>query len=215
MNSAEMQVQKANAAKGHAAFHWDDPFLLEDQLTSDERAIRDTARRYAQDSLQPRVIEAYLQETTDRAIFSEMGGLGLLGTTLPQQYGGAGASYVAYGLVAREIERVDSGLPHHHERAGLARPLSDPRLWRRAPAPALSAAPRQRRVDRLFRPDRAGGRVRSGRHEDAGREGAGRLSAQRRQDLDHQCADRRCIRRMGAIGRAPQPHPRFHPRAGA
>ena len=92
-----------------AAYQWDDPFLLDDQLTDDERLIRDTARSYAQDKLLPRIIDAYLNETTDRAIFDEMGSLGLLGVTLPEKYGGAGASYVAYGLVAREVERIDSG----------------------------------------------------------------------------------------------------------
>src|SRR6202008_1075424 len=92
-----------------AAFMWDDPFLLEEQLSEEERAIRDTARSYAQDKLLPRVIEAYLEEKTDRAIFTEMGALGLIGVTIPEKYGCAAANYVSYGLVAREIERVDSG----------------------------------------------------------------------------------------------------------
>jgi glutaryl-CoA dehydrogenase len=92
-----------------ARFDWEDPFLLDDQLTEDERMIRDTARNYAQNHLLPRVIEAYREEKTDRRIFDEMGELGLLGVTVPEEYGGAGASYVAYGLVAREVERVDSG----------------------------------------------------------------------------------------------------------
>ena len=91
------------------AYQWDDPFLLDDQLTEDERMIRDTARAYAQDKLQPRIVKAYLEEKTDREIFNEMGELGLLGVTIPEAYGGADASYVAYGLVAREVERVDSG----------------------------------------------------------------------------------------------------------
>jgi glutaryl-CoA dehydrogenase len=90
-------------------FQWDDAFLLEDQLSEDERMIRDTARAYAQDKLQPRVIDAYRNETTDPSIFREMGELGLLGVTVPDTYGGVSASYVAYGLVAREVERVDSG----------------------------------------------------------------------------------------------------------
>ncbi|AWM28604.1 acyl-CoA dehydrogenase [Sinorhizobium fredii] len=94
---------------GKSQFHWDDPFLIDDQLTEDERMIRDTARAYAQERLQPRVIEAYREEKTDPAIFREMGELGLLGVTVPDTYGGVGASYVAYGLVAREVERVDSG----------------------------------------------------------------------------------------------------------
>ncbi len=88
---------------------WADPLLLEDQLSDDERMIRDTARDYCQAKLLPRVTEAYLKESTDRAIFTEMGELGLLGVTIPSEYGCAGANYVAYGLVAREVERVDSG----------------------------------------------------------------------------------------------------------
>ncbi len=94
---------------GKTQFQWDDAFLLEDQLTEDERMIRDTARAYAQDRLQPRVIAAYREESTDPEIFREMGELGLLGATVSETYGGVGASYVAYGLVAREVERVDSG----------------------------------------------------------------------------------------------------------
>jgi len=90
-------------------FNWSDPFLLDDQLTEDERMIRDTAAAFAADKLAPRVEQACLNETTDPEIFREMGGSGLLGVTLPEEYGGAGASYVAYGLVAREVERVDSG----------------------------------------------------------------------------------------------------------
>ena len=94
---------------GMGRFDWADPFLIDDQLTDDERMIRDTARNYAQDRLQPRVIDAFREEQTDPAIFREMGSLGLLGVTIGESYGGAGASYVSYGLVAREVERVDSG----------------------------------------------------------------------------------------------------------
>ena len=90
-------------------FDWADPFHIEGQLTEDERMIRDTARAYAQERLLPRVIEAYRNETTEPGLFAEMGALGLLGVTIPEEYGGAGASYVSYGLVAREVERVDSG----------------------------------------------------------------------------------------------------------
>ena len=90
-------------------FDWEDPFRLNDQLTEEERAIRDAARAYAQDKLQPRVIDAFRDEVTDPEIFREMGEMGLLGVTVPEEYGGIGASYVAYGLVAREVERVDSG----------------------------------------------------------------------------------------------------------
>ena len=92
-----------------APFQWDDPFLLDEQLTEDERMIRDTAAAFAADELQPRVIEAFREETAAPELFPLMGKAGLLGATLPEQYGGAGASYVAYGLIAREVERVDSG----------------------------------------------------------------------------------------------------------
>ncbi|MDX5985036.1 acyl-CoA dehydrogenase [Sphingomonas echinoides] len=92
-----------------ARFDWADPFFLDDQLEDDERMIRDSARAYAQDKLAPRIIDAFQHEITDPDIFREMGALGLLGPTVPEEYGGVGASYVAYGLVAREVERVDSG----------------------------------------------------------------------------------------------------------
>jgi len=92
-----------------AAFQWDDPFLLNLQLTDEERAIRDAASAYCQGKLLPRVQEQFRNEKTDPAIFREMGELGLLGPTIPEQYGGPGLSYVAYGLIAREVERVDSG----------------------------------------------------------------------------------------------------------
>lgn len=90
-------------------FHWEDPLLLQDQLSTEERMIADAAREYAQGKLAPRVHEAYRSETTDPAIFREMGELGLLGITIPEEYGGANLNYVSYGLIAREIERVDSG----------------------------------------------------------------------------------------------------------
>jgi len=91
------------------AFQWDDPFQLDQQLTDDECAIRDAAQAYCQDKLAPRVLDMFRHEKTDVSIFREMGELGLLGPTIPTQYGGAGLNYVSYGLVAREIERVDSG----------------------------------------------------------------------------------------------------------
>lgn len=92
-----------------ARFDWQDPFLLEQQLSDEERMIRDSARAFAQETLLPRVTQDYLEEVTEPGIFRQYGEMGLLGVTLPTQYGGAGASYVAYGLVAREVERVDSG----------------------------------------------------------------------------------------------------------
>ena len=92
-----------------ARFSWEDPLLLDQQLSDEERMIRDAAYAYAQDKLQPRVLDAFRNEHTDVAIFREMGELGLLGPTIPEQYGGPGLNYVSYGLIAREVERVDSG----------------------------------------------------------------------------------------------------------
>ncbi|WP_153141712.1 acyl-CoA dehydrogenase [Paraburkholderia agricolaris] len=92
-----------------ASFHWEDPLLLSQQLTEDERLVRESARAYCEKVLEPRVLEAFRQERTDPAIFREMGEIGLLGVTIPEEYGGAGLNYVSYGLVAREVERVDSG----------------------------------------------------------------------------------------------------------
>ena len=109
MTTAEPKIVKGSSQEARASFRWDDPLRFDDQLTEDERLIRDTARSYAQDKLLPRAIDAYMEEKTDRAIFNEMGAFGLLGATIPQAYGGAEAGYVSYGLVAREIERVDSG----------------------------------------------------------------------------------------------------------
>jgi glutaryl-CoA dehydrogenase len=102
MNAPEKPTSRAR-------FAWDDPLLLNDQLTEDERMVRDAARAYCQDKLASRVLEAFRHEKTDPAIFREMGALGLLGPTIPEQYGGPGLNYVSYGLIAREVERVDSG----------------------------------------------------------------------------------------------------------
>jgi glutaryl-CoA dehydrogenase len=95
-----------NMASG---FHWDDPLLLEEQLTDEERMVRDAARDYAQERLAPRIVDAFRREYTDPAIFKEMGELGLLGATIAEEFGGGALSYVSYGLIAREVERVDSG----------------------------------------------------------------------------------------------------------
>ena len=100
---------KPKDAPDLSRFDWEDPFRLNDQLSEDERMMRNSARAYAQEKLAPRVIAAYREEKTDPAIFREMGEMGLLGVTIPEEYGGLGASYVSYGLVAREVERVDSG----------------------------------------------------------------------------------------------------------
>jgi len=102
-------VLKAKDAPDLSTFQWDDALLLESQLEEDERMIRDSARAFAAENLQPRVIAAFREEKSDPGIFAEMGEMGLLGTTIPEEYGGLGAGYVSYGLVAREVERVDSG----------------------------------------------------------------------------------------------------------
>jgi glutaryl-CoA dehydrogenase len=104
-----MPKLKLKDAPDLARFNWEDAFHLEDQLSEEERMLRDGARAYAAEKLQPRVTQAYRDEATDPAIFAEMGAMGLLGVTVPEEYGGLGASYVAYGLIAREVERVDSG----------------------------------------------------------------------------------------------------------
>jgi len=99
----------ATATRQNASFNWEDPLLLDQQLTEEERMVRDAARAYCQEKLQPRVLEAFRHEKTDPSIFREMGALGLLGPTIPAEYGGPGLGYVSYGLIAREVERVDSG----------------------------------------------------------------------------------------------------------
>jgi glutaryl-CoA dehydrogenase len=96
-------------AESKAQFNWVDPLLLEQQLTEEERMVRDTAAAYCNEKLMPRVLESFRHEQTDAAIFREMGDLGLLGATIPEEYGGSGLNYVCYGLIAREVERVDSG----------------------------------------------------------------------------------------------------------
>ena len=100
---------KAKDAPDLGRFDWQDPFRLTDQLSEEERMLAEAARSYAQEKLQPRVIAAYREESSDPEIFREMGAMGLLGSTIPEEYGGLGSTYVAYGLIAREVERVDSG----------------------------------------------------------------------------------------------------------
>jgi len=111
MTMPAMEREETRAARhGHAPpFDWQDPLELDGELTEEERMVRDSVRNFAQKELMPRVLMAYREERADRAFLSELGGLGLLGPTLPEEYGGAGLGYVAYGLIAREIERVDSG----------------------------------------------------------------------------------------------------------
>jgi glutaryl-CoA dehydrogenase len=107
--NAETKILKAKDAPDLGSFDWADPFRLSQQLSEDERMIQASAAAYATEKLAPRVIDAFANETSDPAIFREMGDMGLLGVTLPEEYGGLGGSYVSYGLVAREVERIDSG----------------------------------------------------------------------------------------------------------
>ena len=109
LHAVDHAVTPESARAKPAGFAWDDAFLLDDQLTEDERMIRDAARAYCQDKLTPRVTEANRHEIFHREIMNEMGELGLLGPTIPEEYGGPGVNYVSYGLIAREVERVDSG----------------------------------------------------------------------------------------------------------
>ncbi len=144
------------------AFVWDDPLLLAEQLSQDERMVRDAAHAYAQDKLMPRVTDAFRHERSDPAIFREMGELGLLGATLPPEFGGAGMNYVCYGLIAREIERVDSG---YRSMMSVQSSLVMYPIYaygteaqRKKYLPKLAT----RRMDRLLRPDRAEPRLRPG-----------------------------------------------------
>src|SRR5436190_1622349 len=109
MSVAEQHVGKPAISLKDADFNWEDPLDLESGLTQEERMVRDTARGYAQEKLFPRVLKAYREESFDREIMREMGALGLNGATIPEEYGGAGLGYVCYGLIAREVEAVDSG----------------------------------------------------------------------------------------------------------
>jgi glutaryl-CoA dehydrogenase len=106
---ASPALPKETCMAANAEFHWADPLLLDQQLTAEERMVRDAAAAYSQDKLMPRVLQSFRNEKTDIEIFREMGELGLLGPTIPEQYGGPGLNYVSYGLIAREVERVDSG----------------------------------------------------------------------------------------------------------
>ena len=151
------------AAQIDARFNWRDPLLLEQQLTHDERMVRDTARAYCQEKLAPRVLEAFRSENPDTAaIYRELGELDMLAITIPEQYGGAGLGYVSYGLVAREIERVDSGFRSMMSVQGSL--VMTPILEFGTAAQKQKFIPeaRDRRVDRLLRPDRAEPRLRPG-----------------------------------------------------
>ena len=147
-------------------------------------------------------IEANRHEVFDREIMREMGALGLLGPTIPEEFGGAGVNYVSYGLIAREVERVDSGYRSGDERAVLAGHAPDLRLRHRRAAGEVPAEARLRRVGGLLRADRARPRVGPGVDDHAGEEGGRRLFGLRGEELDHQLADRRGLRGLGEVGRA-------------
>ncbi len=145
-------------------YRWDDPLDLASRLTDEERMISEAARAYARDKLLPRVVSAFAEERFDREIMTEMGALGFLGATLPEQYGGAGASHVAYGLIAREVEAIDSGYRSAMSvQSSLAMyPIyafgSEEQKQRFLPEDGAG------RADRLLRPDRGGGRLRPRLH---------------------------------------------------
>jgi hypothetical protein len=177
-----------------ATFHWDDPLLLDQQLTEEERMVRDAARAYAQDKLAPRVTEAFRHERTDAAIFREMGELGLLGPTIPDEYGGPGLNYVSYGLIAREVERVDSG---YRSMMSVQSSLVMVPIFEFG-----SDAQKQKYLPKLATGEWIGcfGLTEPNHGSDPGsmvtrEESAGRLFAVRLEDVDHQLADRRRVRR--------------------
>ena len=153
------------------SFQWDDPFLIEGQLTDDERMVRDAAQAFAKDELLPRVQEAFRHETTDPKIFRSMGELGLLGATIPDSYGGAGLNYVCYGLIAREVERVDSGYRSMMsvQSSLVMVPIFEfgTEATKQKYLPKLATG----RMDRLLRPDRAQPRLRPRRHGHARAQG--------------------------------------------
>jgi glutaryl-CoA dehydrogenase len=183
----------ASAAK----FAWDDPLLLDQQLSDDERAVRDAARAYCQDKLLPRVQQAFRHEKTDPGIFREMGALGLLGPTIPEAYGGSGLNYVSYGLIAREVERVDSGYRSM---------MSVQSSLVMVPIHAFGdEAMRRKYLPGLATGELIGcfGLTEPNHGSDPGsmatraREGRRRLPAERQQDVDQQQPDCRCVRRLG------------------
>ena len=195
-----------------ASFVWNDPFLIEYQLAEDERMIRDAAAAFAADKLAPRIEEAYLEEKTDPAIFREMGEAGLLGITIPEEYGGLGAGYVTYGLVAREVERVDCGY------RSMMSVQSSLVMY---PIHAYGSEEQRKK----YLPKLASGEWIGcfGLTEpDAGSDPGGMKTRAEKtasgyrliglQDVDLQRADRRRLRRVGKVGSARQPDPRL--RAG-
>lgn len=156
-------------------FDWADPFRLVEQLSDEERMVQETAQSYAQEKLVPRVLEAFRNEKTDPRIFREMGKLGLLGPTIAPEYGGAGLGYVAYGLIAREVERVDSGYRSMMSVQSSPGHGADRCLRYGGAETEISAKACDRRMDRLLWLDRTQPRLGSGLDGDAGKEGRWRL----------------------------------------
>jgi hypothetical protein len=203
----ERQPRQARPAIS-APFAWDDALRLDDQLTEDERAIRDAAHAYCQEKLFPRVLMANRHEKFDREIMNEMGEMGFLGATL-EGYGCAGVNYVSYGLIAREVERVDSGYRSAFSVQSSLVMYPIHAFGSEASGRNICRKLRTGEYRRLLRPDRAGCRVRPGLDAHPGKGGRWRLRAERLQDLDHQRADRRCAGGLGQ-GRCRR-HPRLHP----
>ena len=212
---ATAAVPMKSAAKGISAdakpFDWEDPFFLDDQLTEEEIAIRDAARDYCQEKLMTRVLEANRHEKFDREIMNEMGALGLLGATLPEKYGCAGANYTTYGLVAREVERVDSG--YRSAMSVQSSLVMHPIYAYGTEEQRMKYLPKLATGEwvgcfGLTEPDHGSdpGGMKT-RADDRAR----RLQPVRLQDVDHQLADRR---RAGGLGQARRRRdPRLHPRA--
>jgi glutaryl-CoA dehydrogenase len=208
--TAEKREHRTPSQLKDAAFDWEDPLDLESELTEEERMVRDTARGYAQDKLFPRVLLDNREERFDRAIVSEMGALGLLGSTIPEEYGGAGLGYVAYGLITREIERVDSGY-----RSAMSVQSS---LVMHPIFAYGSEAQRKKYLPKLASGEIVGcfGLTEPDHGSDPGsmvtraRKDGGRVPAQRRQDVDHQRAGRRP---GGGLGQTRRRHPRLRGRA--
>ncbi len=159
--------------------------------------VRDSVQQFAQDKLAPRVLEAFRHEQTDPKIFREMGETGLLGATIPEAYGGSGLNYVCYGLIAREVERVDSGYRSMMsvQSSLVMVPIHEfgNEATRQKYLPKLASG----EIHRLLRPDRAEPRFRPGLDGHPGEEGRRRLSPERQQDVDHQQPDRRRLRGLG------------------
>ena len=197
-------------------FQWDDPFRLNDQLSDEERMVRDAVRDYCQDKLMPRILEANRHETFDRDIYFEMAELGMLGATLPEEHGGAGLNYVCYGLIAREVERVDSGYRSAMsvQSSLVMYPIyaygSDEQRGKYLPK-LLSGE--WVGCFGLTEPDHGSD---PGAMETRADQSRWRLETARQQNVDHQFADRRCLHRLGESlrrGRRRRRYPRLHPRA--